>query len=162
MILVIDQLSSIESNSNIGNHDKLYLSRISFINVVIDEYYQQNLYDNDRLYSILLLQCVALVLNHKSNDKSLVSYIFNKYILNEHLHNNNILTVDTFVDFIKNGYDSTFIDTVVENNTENIWWCDFDDTKSLKQVILAIICGSNQMLFVLWIRIITIHQLLIN
>ena len=37
---------------------------------------------------------VALVLNHKRNDKSLVGYIFNKYIPNQHLHNNTILTVD--------------------------------------------------------------------
>ena len=60
------------------------------MNAIIDEHYQQNLYQDDNFYSCLLSQVIVLVLNHKSNDKSLFGYILNKYLSNQQWNNTNV------------------------------------------------------------------------
>ena len=62
------------------------------------------MYHDDNFYSGLLLQVVVLVLDHKTSDKSLFGYILNKYLSNQQWNNTNVLTIDTFVDFIENGF----------------------------------------------------------
>ena len=90
------------NQSSSSNADYLFSSCISSVNVIIDEHYQQNLYHDDHLHATLLLQCVVLVLNHNSVDKSLFGYILSKCISNQHLNSINVLTINTFVDFIEN------------------------------------------------------------